>query len=1364
MAGKRDSFIFLSTKKWKQRLGFGLDDDEIQSKVLDATLDNNGTNDLSSFSEVVALTSSGSEKALKTLVAVHRVIISDEWHVAFKGLQLLNYLLHYGGDEVLHWVLEHLRSLEEFARNLDDQHHKRVLQEQLRAIRLLVEDNWQLEKEREDALHNEWMWKVTRPPPARPGPGYILPNASVDIPDPTPTPTSSTRVSPSGSVSSSTAPLNLAPQDKPSPVTWGMGMSVEGGSRQQNQGGMDKAVGFPTADRGGNSRTQRKDLPVTLPDLVTGGSRETHRKMVIVLTLQAIHMLLACQSIIEFLQKNGDKMLFSRESDAELWKVYLSRVSKRGTFSVNQCREELAQYLQNTERDPSGKLNRLGSSILEKAIKEMQQLSPSLENFVKFGGVCIFADDALGLASHRLFSEPGKEKFDFVDEWEVQISEIAARNRDSIMGDMNGEEEPDLQFRQTHLDLALAMRKIAAQFVEFAWTSGSGSSVKFKELYTSKPFASEVAALTQTRHEGPKEEPSLAFLTASQDSEYKVRFVALVDEGSHVISREQTTAAIRRLNIHPRSVAHIWEAVGDVTSSNELYYPEFALAMYLGNELREGRSIPLKLPPTIKKNVEHQLRLVRTHTTLKGSNMWATKYRQKTDDNIPEKGQQDEAEDGTLPRANEVKLPREAEKERRVQADEQLESEEAFVAEEQRQVEQEENQVLEAAAKAEAEEQRQVEEEKRQFEEEEEGEEDRLLEAALEAEAEKHRQIEEEMGQFEEEEEEDRLLEAALEAEAEKYRQVEEEMGQFEEEEEEDRLLEAALEAEAEKHRQVEEEMEQFEEEEEEEEDRFLKAAAEAEAEERRQQAAEGQQQPADAQQKRKMEIQRKQEAKSGDQEGCDGSTGEKSSDTVENLVMAGEETERHIAVSTVEGNNPQLVDISAQSERPKTFDGHDEDSRKQTLTRGRETPTPLTGEGIATGTQMPQHRQTEFLGFPNDRHQTPSPQLRVQRQHTPSSDLSSLSSSRIISDLVRDSKLETAFAPNGQVVHVSYATNPRMRRHRVRKEEIWERQSELGSGAFGRVWLEKCAKGDDIGKLRAVKEITKLQRQSRSSEIDYNRELEAIAKFSHKKYVHCFVQSFGWFESEEAIFIAMEYLEHGDLQSHLDRPFPEDEVRDIVFQLLEGLSFMHENGFAHRDLKPANILVSEHSPNWWVKISDFGISKRAEEEATAFRTLVGTRGYIAPEVIGIYCPEDIDTIADSSSLYTVAVDLWALGAIMFKMLTHETIFAEPLELARYVTARRPFPRALVSEKGASEACVRFLEQAMAHSPTSRPSSSQALAHEWLADLSNLADSSEEFPDTVSTSTGLSTGLSTGQFTSVAGESTASAAWPSTFS
>lgn len=49
-----------------------------------------------------------------------------------------------------------------------------------------------------------------------------------------------------------------------------------------------------------------------------------------------------------------------------------------------------------------------------------------------------------------------------------------------------------------------------------------------------------------------------------------------------------------------------------------------------------------------------------------------------------------------------------------------------------------------------------------------------------------------------------------------------------------------------------------------------------------------------------------------------------------------------------------------------------------------------------------------------------------------------------------------------------------------------------------------------------------------------------------------------------------MEYVSHGDLQKHLACPFPESQAQDIASQLVEGLEYMHDNGFAHRDLKPA--------------------------------------------------------------------------------------------------------------------------------------------------------------------------------------------------
>ncbi len=99
-------------------------------------------------------------------------------------------------------------------------------------------------------------------------------------------------------------------------------------------------------------------------------------------------------------------------------------------------------------------------------------------------------------------------------------------------------------------------------------------------------------------------------------------------------------------------------------------------------------------------------------------------------------------------------------------------------------------------------------------------------------------------------------------------------------------------------------------------------------------------------------------------------------------------------------------------------------------------------------------------------------------------------------SDLVRDSKLEARFPDNETTVHTYYVSSAIARRRKARVEERWVRQSQLGSGSFGVVWLEKCVLGSREGQTRAVKALTK----GSPGSIDYGRELEAIAKFSHRK------------------------------------------------------------------------------------------------------------------------------------------------------------------------------------------------------------------------------------------------------------------------
>ena len=101
------------------------------------------------------------------------------------------------------------------------------------------------------------------------------------------------------------------------------------------------------------------------------------------------------------------------------------------------------------------------------------------------------------------------------------------------------------------------------------------------------------------------------------------------------------------------------------------------------------------------------------------------------------------------------------------------------------------------------------------------------------------------------------------------------------------------------------------------------------------------------------------------------------------------------------------------------------------------------------------------------------------------------------ISDLVRDSKLETTFCL-GYTQHEYHVSGDTPRQRRMRVEERWKRGRNLGTGSFGIVWLEKLIVENGEEKYRAVKEIRKGMQRSKA--IDYSRELEAIAKFSHQK------------------------------------------------------------------------------------------------------------------------------------------------------------------------------------------------------------------------------------------------------------------------
>ncbi|KAM3512877.1 hypothetical protein MY11210_003507 [Beauveria gryllotalpidicola] len=306
---------------------------------------------------------------------------------------------------------------------------------------------------------------------------------------------------------------------------------------------------------------------------------------------------------------------------------------------------------------------------------------------------------------------------------------------------------------------------------------------------------------------------------------------------------------------------------------------------------------------------------------------------------------------------------------------------------------------------------------------------------------------------------------------------------------------------------------------------------------------------------------------------------------------------------------------------------------------------------------------------------------------------------SETLPDIVADAKLE-AEVHSKYTKHFYNSSTPTTRQRC--REEKWVRDKELGRGAFGVVHLERCE--DRIGTaLRAVKRISKI---IHGHKVDYKRELEAVMKFSHAKYRHCFVQSDGWFESPEHIFISMEYLEHGDLQKHLARPLSEQEAKLITTQILEGLGFMHGNGFIHRDLKPGNIMVVNTGPKWFVKISDFGISKRRHELSTSLHTQgQGTLGFAAPEAMGII---------DADRSYTSAVDMWSLGAVVYMILTGTVPFPDLQQAFSYCTGKSRFPSGMLDRQSVTKHGQEFIKAIMVPDGRKRLSSTTAAKHPWM--------------------------------------------------
>uniref|UniRef100_A0A3B3SV88 Cyclin-dependent kinase 14 n=1 Tax=Paramormyrops kingsleyae TaxID=1676925 RepID=A0A3B3SV88_9TELE len=215
---------------------------------------------------------------------------------------------------------------------------------------------------------------------------------------------------------------------------------------------------------------------------------------------------------------------------------------------------------------------------------------------------------------------------------------------------------------------------------------------------------------------------------------------------------------------------------------------------------------------------------------------------------------------------------------------------------------------------------------------------------------------------------------------------------------------------------------------------------------------------------------------------------------------------------------------------------------------------------------------------------------------------------------------------------------SPKVRRHsspssptspKFGKADSYEKLEKLGEGSYATVYKGKSKVN---GKLVALK-VIRLQEEE-GAPFTAIREASLLKGLKHANIVllHDIIHT------KETLTLVFEYV-HTDLCQYMDKHpggLHPDNVKLFLFQLLRGLSYIHQRYILHRDLKPQNLLISDTGE---LKLADFGLARAKSVPSHTYSNEVVTLWYRPPDVLL------------GSTDYSTCLDMWGVGCIFVEMM-----------------------------------------------------------------------------------------------------------------